>query len=129
MLILNHLKSLDAESVESNTVWKRVEERVLSAVRMSENDSNKFGPASKEKLTREQNVTTAPQLGTPPPSPLTVTETKPPSKDFFSPAGAPPRVPPPPPPPQIKKPKGIHSSSELILISSNGGIAFPNETV
>jgi len=109
MLILKHLRSLDAESVESSTVWKRVEERVLSAVKATQNDDDKFGPTSIEKMTREQNVIIVPLLDTPPPSPPTETETKT-GKDSLSPPGAPPCVPPiappPPPPPQIEKPKG-----------------------
>jgi len=107
MLILKHLRSLEAESVGSCTVWKRVEDGVLSAVKMTQNDDDKFGSTSIEKLTSQQNVTIAPILDTPPPSPPTDTETKT-GKDSFAPPGAPPCAPPiaPPPPPQIEKPKG-----------------------
>jgi len=106
MLILKQLKLLDTKSIKSKTVWKAVEEKVLSTIRISENDSNKFGFVSTEKLTREQNKSTASRLGISPPSLLTDAETEPPSEDCFPPPNTPPAPPPPPPPPQIQKPKG-----------------------
>jgi len=108
----------------SNSAWKRVEETVLSAVKMN---SDKFVSANKEKLTGEQNMTTAPYRGAASPSPPTDAETKPPSQDTLSTPAAPPTAPsgapapPPPPPPQIEKPKGTvlkKQFSELIICTS-----------